>query len=74
LGKVGAARVAWAAAFQAEAALREEHARAVDKLRGEVRALFPRDRSRQDTVFPPVDTPRHHAEEAEPAPAAPSEG
>ena len=45
--EVGAARVL-------EEAAREDHSTIVDKLMGEVRALFPRDRKRWEVIFPPA--------------------
>ncbi|MFO0589007.1 MAG: hypothetical protein U0441_15765 [Polyangiaceae bacterium] len=39
-------------AFLEEVALREQHAHAVDKVMGLVRAAFPKDRAKQDLVFP----------------------
>jgi len=50
-----AARDAYLDAFRAEIALRDEHYMAIDKLMGLVRAAFPRDRARQDLVFPILD-------------------
>lgn len=50
------ARDAYLDAFKAEVALRDEHYLAIDKLMGLVRAAFPRDRARQDLVFPVLDT------------------
>jgi hypothetical protein len=49
------ARDAYLDAFRAEIALRDEHYLAIDKLMGLVRAAFPRDRARQDLVFPVLD-------------------
>jgi hypothetical protein len=49
------ARDAYLNAFRAEVALRDEHYMAIDKLMGLVRAAFPRDRARQDLVFPVLD-------------------
>ncbi|MBI4614874.1 MAG: hypothetical protein HY720_14780 [Planctomycetes bacterium] len=40
------------AAFQTELALREEHYRSVDEVRGRIRAAFPGDREMQNAVFP----------------------
>lgn len=48
-------RDAYLDAFRAEVALRDEHYMAIDKLMGLVRAAFPRDRARQDLVFPVLD-------------------
>ncbi|MDI1478005.1 hypothetical protein [Polyangium sp. y55x31] len=42
-------------AFKAELALRDAHHDAVDRIMGQVRAAFPRDRALQDVIFPPVD-------------------
>jgi hypothetical protein len=42
-------------AFLEELALREQHAHTVDRLMGQVRSAFPRDRAKQDLVFPVVD-------------------
>lgn len=49
------AQKAYLDAFQLEVGLRAEHLLAVDRLIGQVRAAFPRDRTRQDLVFPVVD-------------------
>jgi hypothetical protein len=58
------------AAFRTELTRRGEHSRVVDELIGRVRALFPEDRSRQDAVFPVVDSSsssKGATEEEEPA-------
>lgn len=47
-----AAQKADGEAFLEEVALREQHAHAVDKVMGLVRAAFPKDRAKQDLVFP----------------------
>jgi hypothetical protein len=49
-----AARKAVMDAFKNEIDLRDDHELSVDKLMGEVRALFPRDRTTQDAIFPDV--------------------
>ncbi len=69
-----AARKADAAAFVQETALREEHAHTVDKLMGAVRAAFPRDRAKQDLVFPVVDDASSAAEPEEPDAPDPAGG
>ncbi len=56
-------------AFVEELALREEHAHTVDRLMGQVRAAFPRDRAKQDLVFPAVDDGGASASDAADAPA-----
>ncbi len=40
------------AAFARECAARDEHVRAIDVVMGQVRAAFPRDREKQDSIFP----------------------
>ena len=65
--EVGAARVL-------EEAAREAHSTIVDKLMGEVRALFPRDRKRWDVIFPPA--PRSSttaADDNDPEPTEPEQ-
>jgi hypothetical protein len=63
---------AYAIALAAEEAAREDHDRAIDKLMGEVRALFPKDRERWNLIFPEVASSQSRAEEEtttpEPAP------
>lgn len=44
------------AAFRVEKTLREEHETMIDKLMGEVRAEFPRDRATQNAIFPNVSS------------------
>lgn len=46
---------AYVDAFKTELAERAEHARQVDRVMGLVRAAFPRDKARQDLVFPEVE-------------------
>lgn len=46
------AKTAYVNAFAEELSQRAEHARQVDRLMGLVRAAFPRDRAKQDVVFP----------------------
>jgi len=41
--------------FKTELALRDAHHDAVDRIMGQVRTAFPRDRALQDVLFPPVD-------------------
>lgn len=50
------AQQAYQAAFGEEVALRDDHALLVDTLMGQVRAVFPGDRDRQDVIFPEVDS------------------
>lgn len=69
-----AARKADAAAFVEETALREEHAHTVDKLMGAVRAAFPRDRAKQDLLFPVVEESSGGAEAEPDAPEPPNGG
>ncbi|EYF07908.1 hypothetical protein [Chondromyces apiculatus] len=47
-----AARKAYVDAYTEEVAQRAEHARQVDRLMGLVRAEFPRDKAKQDVIFP----------------------
>ncbi|MDI3286437.1 hypothetical protein [Polyangium sp. 15x6] len=42
-------------AFKLEVALREAHHDAVDRIMGQVRAAFPRDRVTQDVIFPALE-------------------
>lgn len=63
------ARKAYLDAFKDEIALREEHKDAVDRLMGQVRAAFPRDRVKQDLVFPVMD--EESGSGAEESPEAP---
>jgi hypothetical protein len=51
-----------AVASAAEESAREDHALAVDKLMGEVRAIFPKDRKRWDLIFPDASRRRRRAE------------
>ncbi len=57
------ARRAYLAAFGDELAVRDEHRLAVERLMGQVRAIFPGDRKRQDLVFPDVEVSSGHAED-----------
>ncbi|MDI1434793.1 hypothetical protein [Polyangium sorediatum] len=43
-------------AFKTELALRDAHHDAIDRAMGVVRAAFPRDRERQDVIFPVLET------------------
>lgn len=52
-------------AFVEETSLRAEHAHTVDRLMGAVRSAFPRDRARQDLVFPVVGNASGAADDAE---------
>jgi hypothetical protein len=56
-------------AFTTELALRDQHLVAVDALMGQVKAVFPRDKDRQDLVFPIVE--EGNASAPEPSPAEP---
>ena len=47
-----------AVAFTAEEVARDDHEAAIDKLMGEVRALYPRDRKRWDLIFPTLPSRR----------------
>ncbi|MEK6607719.1 MAG: hypothetical protein AABZ30_08675 [Myxococcota bacterium] len=71
-------RRALADARAREEAVMEEHETAIDKLLGQVRAIFPRDVARQNVVFPPApargradDEADDDAETDAPLPAAP---
>ncbi|MDC0745393.1 hypothetical protein [Polyangium mundeleinium] len=50
------ALAAYGDAFKTELALRDAHHDAVDRAMGMVRAAFPRDRERQDVIFPVLET------------------
>lgn len=50
-----AAKAAYVDAFGKELALRDAHFVAIDSIMGHVHALFPRDRTKQDAIFPEVD-------------------
>jgi hypothetical protein len=54
IGVYAAAQQAHRDAFGDELSLREEHERSIDKLMGLVRSQFPKDRRRQDVIFPRV--------------------
>jgi hypothetical protein len=54
IGAYDAAFKAVLDAFKNEMDLRRDHELSVDKLMGEVRALFPRDRETQDAIFPEI--------------------
>jgi hypothetical protein len=54
LATYDAARTAVGLAFQEELALRDAHARTVDRIIGLVRAALPGDRERQDALFPVI--------------------
>lgn len=58
MGLHAAATEAHQEAFRHELRLRAAHELAVDRLMGEVRAAFPKDRAWQDVVFPPVEKTR----------------
>ncbi|TKD00310.1 hypothetical protein [Polyangium fumosum] len=49
------ALAAYEDAFKAELALRDAHHDAIDRAMGVVRAAFPRDRERQDVIFPVLE-------------------
>jgi hypothetical protein len=57
-----------AVAVAAEEAAREDHERAIDKLMGEVRAIFPKDRRRWDLIFPELSGGSRAAAETESTP------
>jgi hypothetical protein len=59
-------------AFKTEVVLRQEHELAIDKLMGEVRALFPGDRTTQNAIFPEL-TGRTAPGEGEAEPETPEE-
>jgi hypothetical protein len=52
VGTYTTARAAFDAAFAAELGQRDEHERAVERLMGQIRTLFPGDRGMQDVFFP----------------------
>ena len=52
VGEYEGAQAAHREAFKIEVALREAHHDAVDRIMGQVRAAFPRDRAIQDLIFP----------------------
>jgi hypothetical protein len=60
---VTTANEAYLAAFQKELNLRREHHAAVDQLMGHVRAAFPRDKAKQDLVFPEIEDDEEPAKE-----------
>ncbi len=67
---------AYVDAFRAELALRHEHFFTVDKMMGLVRAAFPRDKTRQDLVFPDMGSDARvvlEEDEDEPDDEGPSE-
>lgn len=68
------ARDAYLNAFRAEVALRDEHFLSVDKLMGLVRAAFPRDRARQDLIFPVVEDDGESGGSSEDESGGPAEG
>jgi hypothetical protein len=55
-------------------ALRDEHFLSVDKLMGLVRAAFPRDRARQDLIFPVVEDDGESGGSSEDESGGPAEG
>lgn len=60
-----AAKSAYLDAFGKEIALRDAHLLAVDSIMGHVRALYPRDRVKQDVIFPEVEGEHHGGDAAE---------
>ncbi|MCU0692225.1 MAG: hypothetical protein MUF54_12570 [Polyangiaceae bacterium] len=66
------ALMAVATARAAEAAAKDDHEVAVEKLMGEVRAIFPKDRKRWDVIFPRSSATVATEQPVEPPPGEPS--
>jgi hypothetical protein len=71
------AKKAYDDAFGTELSLRDQHATAVDQIAGHVRAAFPKDREKQDLIFPDLADDGAPAKPATPvtptaAPATPA--